>query len=54
MGPIPAVGIPVYTLFANGDLDGDATLSTFEVAVRADANAQLSRSIGFYINEETE
>lgn len=48
------VGSVVYTLTANGNLDGDATESTFEVAVMADANNQLSRAIGFYINNETE
>lgn len=50
----PAYGTAVYTLAANGDLDGDLTLSTFEVAIQTDPNGQLSRSIGFYINEETE
>ena len=51
---IPATGVAVYTLTANGNLDDDATESTFELAIRADTNGQLSRSIGFYINEETE
>lgn len=49
-----AAGNPVYTLTANGDLDADTTESTFEVAVMIDQNNQLSRSIGFYINNETE
>jgi type IV pilus assembly protein PilA len=44
----------VYTLRANGDLDDDTTESLFELAIKADQNAQLSRAIGFYINNETE
>jgi type IV pilus assembly protein PilA len=44
----------VYTMRANGDLDDDDTLSTFELAVRTDTNNQLSRAIGFYIDQETE
>lgn len=51
---IPATGTAVYTLGANGDLDGDLSESTFELAIRADTNGQLSRAIGFYINQETE
>jgi type IV pilus assembly protein PilA len=47
-------GTSVYTLAANGNLDADGVESTFEVAVQTDPNGQLSRSIGFYINEETE
>jgi hypothetical protein len=44
----------VYTMRANGNLDDDGDESTFELAVRTDTNAQLSRAIGFYINQETE
>jgi type IV pilus assembly protein PilA len=44
----------VYTMRANGDLDDDGTMSTFELAVRGDTNNQLARAIGFYINQETE
>jgi type IV pilus assembly protein PilA len=43
-----------YTLGARGNLDADATSSTFEVSVAADQNNQLYRGVGFYINNETE
>jgi hypothetical protein len=50
--PIP--GTAVYTFYSNGDIDDDGTEATFEVAVAVDGNLQLSRAVGFYINNETE
>jgi type IV pilus assembly protein PilA len=44
----------VYTFTANGDLDGDSLLSTFEVTVSADPHNQLYRAAGFYIQNESE
>lgn len=44
----------VYTFQAQGDLDGDTTLSTFELAVGSNANNELYRAPGFYILNETE
>lgn len=43
-----------YTLYAHGNLDGDSTQSTFELAVGADSNNQMYHAVGFYIAEETE
>lgn len=43
-----------YTLYANGDLDANGTMSTFEVSVATDLNNQMYRGVGFYINNETE
>ena len=53
-GATPVANTVVYTMRANGDLDEDNTESTFELAIKSDTNAQLSRAIGFYINNETE
>jgi type IV pilus assembly protein PilA len=44
----------IYTLFAHGNLDGDTTQSTFEMAVGSDTNNQLYHGVGFYIRNETE
>jgi type IV pilus assembly protein PilA len=44
----------VYTFFANGDLDGDATNSTFELATGTDGDNSLYHAKGFYINNEIE
>jgi len=49
-----AAGTTMYTLFAHGDLDGDSTTSTFEMAVASDTNNQLFHGVGFYIAFETE
>lgn len=38
----------VYTLFANGDLDDDNTLSTYEMVVGTNSASQLYHSPGFY------
>jgi type IV pilus assembly protein PilA len=46
--------IVMYTLRAVGDLDDDATNSTFEQAVASNAENELYRSRGFYVQNETE
>jgi type IV pilus assembly protein PilA len=43
-----------YTLRATGNLDGDAVSSVFEQAVGSNAENELYRSRGFYVNNETE
>jgi prepilin-type N-terminal cleavage/methylation domain-containing protein len=44
----------VYTFIANGDLDGDTELSTFELAVASDEENVLYHSRGLYIVDEIE
>lgn len=44
----------MYTLTAIGNLDGDAISSLFEQAVGSNAENELYRSRGFYVNNETE
>jgi prepilin-type N-terminal cleavage/methylation domain-containing protein len=44
----------VYTLYAQGDLDGDTTLSTFELAVGSDSNNELFHARGMYVADELE
>ena len=44
----------LYTFYANGDLDGDTTLSTFELAAGTDSSNTLYHSRGIYIHNETE
>lgn len=44
----------VYTFTAHGDLDGDTTLSTFELAAGTDRDRTLYHAKGFYINNEIE
>jgi len=44
----------LYTFRANGDLDGDGTLSTFEIAAGSDASNTLFRSAGIFRANETE
>lgn len=44
----------VYTLSANGDLDGDETNSTFELAVGTSSENELYKARGFYVVNETE
>ena len=44
----------VYTFFAQGDLDGDTTKSTFELAAGTDKDATLYHAKGFYIQNEIE
>ena len=44
----------LYTIFANGDLDGNSTESTFELAVGSGPSNELYHSRGFYIVDELE
>ncbi len=44
----------IYTFFAKGDLDGDDTESTFQLAVGSDSDNLLYHARGFYIVNETE
>jgi prepilin-type N-terminal cleavage/methylation domain-containing protein len=44
----------LYTLYAQGDLDGDGTPSRFELAVGSDSNNTLYHARGFYIVNEIE
>jgi type IV pilus assembly protein PilA len=44
----------VYTFQAFGDLDGDGTQSTFELAVGSNGDNELYRAPGFYIVNELE
>ena len=44
----------VYTFVANGDLDGDSTLSIFELAAGTDKDSTLYHAKGFYIVNEIE
>jgi type IV pilus assembly protein PilA len=44
----------VYTFHAYGDLDGDSTLSTFEVSVGSNTDNELYRSPGIYVVNELE
>ncbi len=51
----PATGVtPIYTFLAAGNLDGDATLSNFEVAAGANSANELVRSPGVYVINELE
>jgi len=51
---ITANATSVYTFTANGNLDGDSSLSTFELAAGTDKDATLYHAKGFYINNEIE
>jgi prepilin-type N-terminal cleavage/methylation domain-containing protein len=44
----------VYTLFANGDLDGDGLYSTFELAAGSDPNNVLYHARGLHVVSELE
>ena len=44
----------LYTFYANGDLDGDGTWSTFEFAAGSDDSNVLYHSRGYYIASELE
>jgi prepilin-type N-terminal cleavage/methylation domain-containing protein len=44
----------IYTFVAQGDLDGDSTKSTFELAAGTDADSTLYHTKGFYIVNEIE
>jgi hypothetical protein len=43
-----------YTFHAIGDLDGDGSMSTFELAAGSDGSNNLYRAPGFYIVNELE
>jgi type IV pilus assembly protein PilA len=43
-----------HTLRATGDLDGDATISTFELATGSNGDNELYHATGFFIVNETE
>lgn len=43
-----------YTFAGQGDLDGDTTLSNFEVAVGISTSNEIFRAPGFYIEDELE
>jgi prepilin-type N-terminal cleavage/methylation domain-containing protein len=49
-----AMGSAIYTFRAQGDLDGDGTPSTFELAAGSDALYQMYRSPVFYVVDELE
>jgi type IV pilus assembly protein PilA len=44
----------MYTFFAQGNLDGDATTSKFELAAGTDDQTTLYHARGFYISDEIE
>jgi prepilin-type N-terminal cleavage/methylation domain-containing protein len=44
----------LYTFYANGDLDRDAILSTFELGVGSDSSNTLFHTRGFYVANELE
>ena len=44
----------VYTFYAQGDLDGDGTRSTFELAAGTDEERTLRHAVGFFIANELE
>jgi prepilin-type N-terminal cleavage/methylation domain-containing protein len=44
----------IYTLYANGDLDSDNVLSSFEMVVASTLNNQLYHGVGFYVTNESE
>jgi prepilin-type N-terminal cleavage/methylation domain-containing protein len=44
----------VYTFYAQGDLDGDGTRSTFEMAAGTNDERTLYHAVGFFIANEVE
>jgi type IV pilus assembly protein PilA len=46
--------LPQYSFTALGDLDGDAALATFEMAIGSDAENSLYHGAGLYIIDELE
>jgi len=44
----------LYTFYANGDLDDDGELSTFEMAAGSDASNLFYHSRGLYISQDSE
>jgi len=52
--PVGGAPIPVYSARAQADLDNDATLSLFEVAIGANWENELMRGPGVFIQNELE
>lgn len=52
--PVGGVPVPAYTASARADLDNDATLSLFELAIGVNWENELMRAPGFYIERELE
>lgn len=46
--------LDIYTIAANGDLDNDGTLSTFELAVGSDVSNTLYHAKGLHVVDEME
>ena len=44
----------LYTFYANGDLDGDGTWSTFELAAGTNTDNEFFHARGMYIDRESE
>lgn len=53
-GVMVAAGDNLYTFTANGDLDGDSVLSTFELVTGVDNNNSHYRNPGLYVENELE
>ena len=53
-GHAPNSIVGIYTFQAHGDLDGDGTPSTFEIQCGTNANNELYRSAGIYVEDELE
>jgi type II secretory pathway pseudopilin PulG len=51
---MPPGNLNVYTFVARGDLDGDGTQSTFELAVGSTSNNELYRGPALYAEQELE
>jgi len=49
-----SAGATVYTFTAQGNLDDDATNSTFELSTQVDTDMTLFHARGFYIKDEIE
>ena len=48
------INSPLYTFFANGDLDGDGIWSTFELAAGSNGSNEFFHARGVYIINESE
>lgn len=53
-GCAQAPNTELYRFQAHGDLDGDSTLSTFELAAGSNGDNELYHAAGIYIDQETE
>jgi type IV pilus assembly protein PilA len=49
-----AIKTPLYTATAHGNLNGDAVISTFQLAIGSDDNNELYHARGFYVVNELE